>query len=371
MATRVLQVQDTHGRKLSLELLSRGLTVHRLLVERPGFGARDLVCGPEYATEYEQEGRTFKNQVVGRYTNRLAAGPSSIETRDGGKITLNLESNDRGKNYLHGGFNGYDLRDFESISPNSAIVKTFQKASGSQNHSNSNMDDKTHILYFHLHSPAGDQGFPETIDLLATVTLKAHSDDLPSQVLTTSHSHLGRLEFSLQAMICESLDDTQHISSRGTPLNLTWHIGYILNSFDELQGDEGGINQYKLGINADQYVETDEEHLPTGNIKKTSEIGFDLSTGDLVTGVGIEVIGKHIPKNGFDHCLIFKDIKNTDCVKASLRSPTDDVILNFRTNQTAVQCYSSNYFDGTGSRKKLHQIHSRPRGYEKHGQRVK
>lgn len=91
--THLLQIEDERGRKVSLELMSKGLTVHHLLVERPGFPPRDLICGPEETDGYAQEGRRFKNQVVGRYTNRLAGGQTSIETREGERLSLNLERN--------------------------------------------------------------------------------------------------------------------------------------------------------------------------------------------------------------------------------------------------------------------------------------
>ncbi|KAH9459672.1 hypothetical protein Pst134EB_007902 [Puccinia striiformis f. sp. tritici] len=46
---------------------------------------------------------------------------------------------------------------------------------------------------------------------------------------------------------------------------------------------------------------------------------------------------------------------NSKVPKAILRSPKDDLILVFYSNQTAVQCYSANYFNGLGSRKELHR----------------
>jgi hypothetical protein len=75
-----------------------------------------------------------------------------------------------------------------------------------------------------------------------------------------------------------------------------------------------------------------------------------------------------------DHCFLFRSSngKGGDSLKdpkAILRSPKDDLVLSFYTNQTAVQCYSANYFDGLGSRKDLHRRSSgEPQGgYKKQG----
>ncbi|KAH9825163.1 galactose mutarotase-like domain-containing protein [Melampsora americana] len=361
----LLQIKDERGRKVSLELMSKGLTVHHLLVERPGFPSRNLMCGPESTDEYAQEGRRFKNQVVGRYTNRLAGGQTSIETREGKHLSLNLERNDHGKNCLHSGLDGYDLRKFERVSGDSEIVQSFKD--DPSNPSEISLDETGQRAFFHLDSPANDQGFPESIDILATVTLsaagksEADSHDKPIMPL---HSLLGRLTFSLQAKIREPLENSEQSPIRGTPINLTWHNGYILNDFELKDKEDSGISQYKLGILGEYYVEVDEELLPTGELRPASEIGI-VSNGNFITGEGVKLIDEQIPKDGFDHCIVLKEPGKPELPKVTLRSPSDDLVMNFRTNQTAVQCYSSNFFDGSGFRKKLHQNQSTHKGYSK------
>ncbi|EGG05921.1 uncharacterized protein MELLADRAFT_87621 [Melampsora larici-populina 98AG31] len=369
--THLLQIEDERGRKVSLELMSKGLTVHRLLVERPGFPPRDLICGPEKTDGYTQEGRRFKNQVVGRYTNRLAGGQTLIETREGEQLSLNLERNDpthrvyadHGKNCLHSGSDGYDLRDFEYVSEDSAIVRSFKD--DPNNTSGLPLNTTGEKVFLHLYSPANDQGFPESIDILATATLSAagnSGENAHAQPMMPSHSLVGCLTFSLQARIREPLETLKQSHIRGTPINLTWHNGYIMNDFKTNAGEEGGISQHKLGILGEHYVEVDKELLPTGELRPAKEIGLD-SNGDFISGEGVELIGEQIPKDGF----VFKEPERLELPKVTLRSPSDDLVMNFRTNQTAVQCYSSNFFDGSGFRKNLHQNQSTPQGYSKQG----
>jgi hypothetical protein len=60
---------------LSLHLLpSYGLTFHRLLVND-----YDVLIGPESSESYLSEGRNFRNQVIGRYANRLPGGRWQVD----------------------------------------------------------------------------------------------------------------------------------------------------------------------------------------------------------------------------------------------------------------------------------------------------
>ncbi|KAI7957580.1 hypothetical protein MJO28_004675 [Puccinia striiformis f. sp. tritici] len=322
-----LSVQDeSTGRKLTLELTRTGLTMHKLLVESSEFPTRDVLCGPESSSSFKTEGRKFMNQIVGRYANRLPAGKSILidsSRLEGKDIELNLDENEpieggRG-NCLHSGYDGYDLREFE-------------------------------------------RGLPEAIDILANVTLELSpateglTQTIPSK--TGPKTRIGRARFSLKA----KLSDPEEVAKRnaGTPINLTWHTGYILNDFREEPSDPDGIHQHKLWINSDRHLAVHESQLPTGEIHSNEALGIDFSTPDPFSEEGIKPIGETMPSGGFDQCFLFKSSisergDNSKVPKAILRSPKDDLILVFYSNQTAVQCYSANYFNGLGSRKELHR----------------
>lgn len=51
-----------------------------------------------------------------------------------------------------------------------------------------------------------------------------------------------------------------------------------------------------------------------------------------------------------------------------LTSPDSKVSLIFRSNQSAVQVYTSNHFDGSGARRKPHHNAASGKGYEKFGE---
>ncbi|MBW0513943.1 hypothetical protein O181_053658 [Austropuccinia psidii MF-1] len=354
-------VDATNSTRITLSLCPTGLTMHKLLIEADGFDTRDVLCAPELSDSFKEEGRKFMNQIVGRYTNRLPAGKVHIydsSKSDRNPLTqLNLDENEsfpgfpeRG-NCLHSGANGYDLRDFVYMSPQSNIVKEFEELC-QDGISNSNPDQQCH--HFYLHSPDGDQGFPEPVDILATVTL---------QMLTTTKDRsldvddrfdcsrgVAQAGFSLRAKLSPKKD--VH-SSRMTPINLTWHTGYILNNFQQVKPLDG-IAHHKLWIDTDRFLAIDNFGLPTGEIQSTKLIGADFLDRDPHLGDSSNSIKDIMPLTGFDHCMLFKESSKDVDPKVVLKSPNNDVALVFRSNQPAVQCYTPNCFDGNGTRKKIH-----------------
>ncbi|KAH9469440.1 hypothetical protein Pst134EA_006729 [Puccinia striiformis f. sp. tritici] len=304
-----LSVQDeSTGRKLTLELTRTGLTMHKLLVESSEFPTRDVLCGPESSSSFKTEGRKFMNQIVGRYANRLPAGKSILidsSRLEGKDIELNLDENEpieggRG-NCLHSGYDGYDLREFERVDDDSSIVQEFRSTNTEETTTANEEFMVSSSAYYHLHSPSGDQGLPEAIDILANVTLELSpateglTQTIPSK--TGPKTRIGRARFSLKA----KLSDPEEVAKRnaGTPINLTWHTGYILNDFREEPSDPDGIHQHKLWINSDRHLAVHESQLPTGEIHSNEALGIDFSTPDPFSEEGIKPIGETMPSGGF------------------------------------------------------------------------
>lgn len=92
--SHLLQLEAKCGTTVSIIVSTTGLTIHNLLVKPPEGPTRDLVCGPDDIHDYSSKGRRFLNQVIGRYTNRLAVNDQSkVKTADGQTIKLDLEGN--------------------------------------------------------------------------------------------------------------------------------------------------------------------------------------------------------------------------------------------------------------------------------------
>ncbi|POW20400.1 hypothetical protein PSHT_03562 [Puccinia striiformis] len=392
-----LSVQDeSTGRKLTLELTRTGLTMHKLLVESSEFPTRDVLCGPESSSSFKTEGRKFMNQIVGRYANRLPAGKSILidsSRLEGKDIELNLDENEpieggRG-NCLHSGYDGYDLREFERVDDDSSIVREFRSTNTEETTANEEFTVSS-SAYYHLHSPSGDQGLPEAIDILANVTLelspategllrpfRAKPDPKPGleerdsaskQSCRTQRRWLkGTPAHRLTSPGTRDISSTILEKSRVTRMEFINTNCGSTSVFFSLQHSctfwmESSFCCVSLPEHSqsDRHLAVHESQLPTGEIHSNEALGIDFSTPDPFSEEGIKPIGETMPSGGFDQCFLFKSSisergDNSKVPKAILRSPKDDLILVFYSNQTAVQCYSANYFNGLGSRKELHR----------------
>jgi aldose 1-epimerase len=163
---------------LRLEVLTRGATVHRLLVPTSA-GARNVVLGHSSIEEYAASTAYF-GATVGRYANRIADGRFTLEGRE-----YTLGRNENG-NTLHGGPEGFDSRPWtvKSLTADTATLT--------------------------LHSPDGDQGFPGALDVTVTYTVSADevaidlvaTTDRPTVVSLTNHTY-----FNLAGEGTGSVDD--------------------------------------------------------------------------------------------------------------------------------------------------------------------
>ena len=178
---------------LELHLLDLGATIHRLLVTGADGVRRDVALGhPTVADHLASD--AYLGATVGRYANRIRAGRLEVDGRP-----VQIGTNDRG-NALHGGPEGFDARlwDVVEVSPTTAVLG--------------------------LRSPAGDQGFPGTLDVRArfevgpdtvALTLTARTD-APTVVNLTQHVYLN-----LDGEGSGTVDDheLQVAASRFTPVD--------------------------------------------------------------------------------------------------------------------------------------------------------
>ncbi len=162
---------DTHAVHtpggLRLEVLTRGATVHRLLVPTPS-GERNVLLGYRTVEEYAA-GTTFFGATIGRYANRIRSGRFTLDDTE-----HQLDTNENGHT-LHGGSGGFDTREW--------TLDTHTEAS----------------LTMSLVSEDGDQGFPGTLRATVTYTVtvdEVHIDlvavtDRPTLANLTNHSYVN------------------------------------------------------------------------------------------------------------------------------------------------------------------------------------
>ncbi|MFC2081073.1 aldose epimerase family protein [Bacteroidota bacterium] len=199
-----------------------------------------------------------------------------------GDSTYVLSANDNA-HCIHGGSKGFHTKvwDYEII-----------------------QNDTSASVKFHYLSKDGEEGFPGNLNAYVTYSLNDHN------------------EISI---------DFQAETDKPTHVNFTHH------SYFNLTGLKDKIFDHQVKIDADHYLEIDQDIVPTGNVLPVKNKTMDLSQ--------LTRIGENIYKmdhKGYHFCYVFnKEIDIGDWV-IEVREPVSGRKLDVYTTQPAVQFYSGN-----------------------------
>lgn len=276
-------------RGMEAQILTYGGTVMRLTApDRHGCYA-DVVLGHRTLADYLANDQYF-GAIIGRYANRIAGARFPI---DG--VTYHLGQNS-GRHSLHGGVCGFDkvLWNVTDAAVNSS---------------------EAHLRLEYV-SRDGEQGYPGTLSVAASYTL-TDDDSL-------------RLE-------CTATTD------RPTVVNLTQHSYFNLNGGSDVLG-------HVLQIHAQRFTPTDEQQIPTGELRDVAGTAFDFRQPTAI-GAQIGAADEQIRiANGYDHNWIIDKPPDDLAVMASLYEPISGRRLQVLSNQPGLQFYSGNHLDGRLSR---------------------
>jgi len=157
--------------------------------------------------------RFFFGSTPGRYANRIG----------GSRFILNGNTYDvtpnEGRNQCHGGPDGFAKKLWETDRDGDRVVFTYI-------------------------SPDGENGYPGTLTVKTAYSLNDNNELI--------------IEYTAR-------------SDKDTVVNLTNH------AYFNLSGGEGTILDHLLQLNADSYVVTDIENIPTGEIRKTAGTSMDFA----------------------------------------------------------------------------------------------
>lgn len=219
--------------------------------------------------------------IVGRCANRIGKSQFSVDGQ-----AIKLVSNE-GENQLHGGPEGLSFRFWEA--------------------QNKETTDTVSVT-FHIFSADGDQGYPGNFKAAVTYSLNEKN---------------------------ELLIDYQATTDKACPVNMTSHVYFNL-------AGTGSILDHELTLNADRYVEVDEELIPTGRLIDTNESPMDFRQA--------KTIGQDIAKTqqGYDHFWVASDRKSPTLQKlAKLREPLSGRTMELFSTEPGVQFYSGNFLDSS------------------------
>jgi aldose 1-epimerase len=231
------------------------------------------------------DGRGYLGATVGRFANRIAGGTFTLEGRTH-RLACNL-----GRHHLHGGARGFDRALWRGEAT---------RAEGEVG------------ARFHYRSPDGEEGYPGELDVSVSYRL----------------DRSGGLRIDYRAT-----------ADRATLVNLAHHSYFNLES-----GGATPVLAHEVEIEADEYLVTDDEGIPTGEIRPVAGTPLDFRFPRPL-GAGIEALVAS--RGGYDHTFVLRRRENAPTPAARVADPKSGRVLEVLTTQPGLQLYSGNFLDGS------------------------
>jgi len=276
-------LRNNNGMKV--KLLEYGGSIVQIKVPDKKGSMDDVVCGYSSLDSYIF-GNGYQGALIGRVGNRISKGKFTLDGKE-----FSLFIND-GSNSLHGGEFGFNTKIWDSEA----------------------IDGVEPRLIFTTFSPDGEEGYPGTLKVKVIYTL-------------TDNNGLS-IEYSAT-------------TDKKTIVNLTNHVYFNLGGYAS-----GSVLGHTLWMDADTYLPTDAELIPTGEIKPVYGTPFDFTTEKPVgrdfdlSDADMRVAG------GYDHCMNFAGgAKDEPVLRIILTDPVSGRRMKVYTDQPSVQFYSGNFLD--------------------------
>jgi len=273
---RVLAFTITNANGMEVRCTEYGGIILSIRVPDRNGKLANVVHGFPSLAEYIAD-TDYVGAMVGRYANRIAGGRFTLLGRPY-ELARNM-----GTSHLHGGLRGFN--------------KVVWQA-----------DDDGTLRY---ESPAGEEGYPGTLDTRVRYTL---TDD-------------DTLECDMRA----TTDAPTHV-------NLTQHSYFNLSGSD----DPRGILDHVLSLNARRFLPVDARVVPTGEMREVRGTPFDFTVPTPI-GLRIDANDEQLRLgSGYDHNWVV-DRAGTGLVQAAtLHDPTSGRTLELLTTQPGIQFYAGN-----------------------------
>ena len=286
--TRLFTLANKSGFSVEITDLG-GIIVSIRTPDRAGRMA-DVILGVSSGDEFETKAAGF-NAITGRYANRIAGGRFKL---DGREYTLATNSSSGGVPvHLHGGRRGFN--------------RAVWRAEGS-------LVDGLPALRLRHRSPAGDEGYPGTLEL--EVLYRVTADN------------------ALRIDYTATTDAPTHV-------NLTNH------AYFNLKGEgEGDILDHELTLRASRYTPVLPSLIPTGELAPVAGTPFDFTRPRRI-GERINADHPQITLGrGYDHNFVLDSQDRSLALAATVHEPASGRVLEVLTTEPGVQLFTSNHFAG-------------------------
>ena len=265
---------------LSAEVLPFGGHLIQLDVpDRAGNSNSVVMSLPDTADYLDRSLNPYLGAVIGRWANRIGGARFPLDY-----TPIEVVPNE-GPHQLHGGPEGFDRRVWDVV------------------------DHSTDRITLRLISPAGDQGFPATVEAFAHYVLE------PGEA-----GNSGVMELTLTAT-----------ADGSTPVNMTTHTYWNLSG-----SAATSVEDHRLTVPAEWSVDVDASLLPSGRLPSVEGTEWDLRHGPRLGDV-LDATG------GLDRCFLLTHDIGREIpglrIAAHLEDPESGRALTVSTNQPGVQVY--------------------------------
>ncbi len=278
---RVSEYTLENSNGVKVKLLDYGAAVREIHVPDRHGNFTDVIAGYDSLDSYVNADG-YQGAVIGRVGNRICKGRFTL---DGIDYSLFINN---GPNHLHGGEYGFNSKLWET--------ELFD-------------GDEPSVVFGYI-SPDGEEGYPGTLKVSVKYTLSADNALSINYFATTD---------------------------KKTIVNLTNHSYFNLGGYGS-----GSVHSHELMLDAEYYLPTDENLIPTGEIRSVKGTPFDFTTP--------KEVGRDITSNnqdlifarGYDHCFYFGE-GDKIVKRAELYDRNSGRVIEMFTNQPAVHIYTGNY----------------------------
>lgn len=263
---------------MEVQFLNYGGIITKILVPDKNKNKKNIVLGYSDYKDYESDSNFF-GAIIGPVAGRIKGAEFILNDEK-----FNLEKND-GNHHLHGGSNAFHRVIWES--------KT------------SKTDNQAAVTLSYVRKN-GENGYPGNLSVSVTYTLTNDN---------------------------EFIIDYEAISDKKTPIALTNH------SYFNLTGDVSNtIHTHQVVADSHQFLELDEELIPTGVVVDTTDSLFDFREGrELKEGLVAGSEQNKIVGKGYDHYFLFDHVKETNVIVKEEKSGR---VLAIKTDQPGMVLYT-------------------------------
>jgi aldose 1-epimerase len=275
---------------MMVEILDYGAIVRVIEVPDRHGSSSNVVLGFDDLETYLEKSPYF-GAIIGRFANRIARGRFEL---DGEVYQLAINET---PNHLHGGDSGFDKKLWTS-----EVV----------------VDEGSQEVRLNYRSPDGEEGFPGALD-------------------TTVRYYLLDDENTLQIIYRAETD-------KPTVVNLTNH------SYFNLAGEgAGSVEGHLLEINADHFLELNDELTPTGEYAEVRGTPMDFTSPHPIGERIREGTRQLVLGNGYDHSYVLNRAPEQTGVAFAARAvdPSSGRVLEVWTTEPGLDVYTGNFLDGS------------------------